>query len=575
MMSSSASFGSLIRRFKDSGGFEALVGALGIGSTLLSVQDSGRSIAAFCLALLACALLVSGGFRDAAGYRNRIAPLDAFSAPRIVVVVAGGLLLDTATGWVLASLLMLSLLIEIATYRVLVSAVPLAERLPGISVRNRSILPAGVAYFASLASTALLVLGGYGRGFLTAGFLLAGGTVCLLIFLLCDGIARIAQRRRGEAGLRAALIAYAPEFLVHWDAHRGTGYQLEMWLPELEKLGSDFVVVVRNVSSFPEVARLTTRPVLLRKTHAHLDSVIVPTLKAAFYVNNAIRNAHMVRFTELWHVQLNHGESDKAPSYNQTLRGYDRNFVAGQAAVDRFAQHGIETWPDYLQVIGRPQSSAVDSAHAGALQTRRRVLYAPTWAGFQADSAYSSLPFGVTIVRELLARDCDVIFRPHPYTDRDPSLRQRAREIQQLLESDTASSDHRHLWGRAAEVDMSLSECFNESDALISDVSSVVPEYLASGKPFAIAVMLGTLEEFGSRYPLSEGGYPFICAEHSLANALDGLLDEHDSRAGDRERLKNYYLGRAGDSTAFISAASMLLKQPKTGILSQSSGAAE
>ena len=68
---------------------------------------------------------------------------------------------------------------------------------------------------------------------------------------------------------------------------------------------------------------------------------MVSTLRCVFYVNNALRNVHVVRYAGVRHVQLNHGDSDKATSYNPVFRMFDRNFVAGQAAVDRFGAHGI------------------------------------------------------------------------------------------------------------------------------------------------------------------------------------------------------------------------------------------
>src|SRR5699024_12219569 len=49
----------------------------------------------------------------------------------------------------------------------------------------------------------------------------------------------------------------------------------------------------------------------------------------------------IVSYTQLTHVQLNHGESDKGPSFSPVFRSYDKDFVAGQAAIDRFAANGV------------------------------------------------------------------------------------------------------------------------------------------------------------------------------------------------------------------------------------------
>ena len=59
-------------------------------------------------------------------------------------------------------------------------------------------------------------------------------------------------------------------------------------------------------------------------------------------------------------------------------------------------------------------------------------------------------------------------------------------EIGAVLDADRAATGREHLWGPAAEQEMSIEDCFNASDAMISDVSAVVSDYLHSGKPFAI-----------------------------------------------------------------------------------------
>jgi hypothetical protein len=52
---------------------------------------------------------------------------------------------------------------------------------------------------------------------------------------------------------------------------------------------------------------------LARYAVGGLDAVLAtPSLRTVFYVNNAARNAHSVRIGGLTHVQLYHGDSDKA-----------------------------------------------------------------------------------------------------------------------------------------------------------------------------------------------------------------------------------------------------------------------
>src|SRR3712207_8831453 len=47
-----------------------------------------------------------------------------------------------------------------------------------------------------------------------------------------------------------------------------------------------------------------------------LDRYVVPSLRAALYVNASSANGALVRFQHLTHVYIGHGDSDKPPSYN-------------------------------------------------------------------------------------------------------------------------------------------------------------------------------------------------------------------------------------------------------------------
>ncbi|MFH8368953.1 hypothetical protein [Streptomyces sp. NPDC018031] len=87
--------------------------------------------------------------------------------------------------------------------------------------------------------------------------------------------------------------------------------------------------------------------------------------------------------------------------------------------------------------------------------------------------------------------------------------------------------------------------CFNQADLLISDVSSVVSDYLSSEKPYAVANTSGmSEEEFRS-------GFPTVRAAAILspdAAGIPALLEsvrqpEKDTLAGARAALKEHLLG--------------------------------
>ncbi len=383
-----------------------------------------------------------------------------------------------------------------------------------------------------------------------------------LVLAACaaDLLGRLRVRLSVERRVGQIIDAQHPLFAVHWDGPPNAVYQIAMWLPYLDRLGVPYVIVVRSAENFRDVQGYTDRPVVLRRFMRDLDSVVAPSLRAVFYVNTASSNQHMVRFTRLTHIQLNHGDSDKAPSSSRLLRIYDKNFVAGQAATDRFTANGISIRPDFCTIVGRPQVEDVQVRSRRRSDDRPVALYAPTWAGFSKDVCYSSLPVGLDMVRGLLDRGCEVIFRPHPYTRESDELAEACRQICDELARDAESTGRKHLFGETAEQRMSIVDCFNASDVMITDVSSVVDDYLHSEKPFAMVAMTADAHRFARMYPVARASYVVEVDSGRVAN-LPRVLDEllvTDSRSSVRRSLKAHYLGEpypGGPAQRFIDAA--------------------
>ncbi|MEV4899550.1 hypothetical protein AB0K48_60560, partial [Nonomuraea sp. NPDC055795] len=72
------------------------------------------------------------------------------------------------------------------------------------------------------------------------------------------------------------------------------------------------------------------------------------------------------------------------------------------------------------------------------------------------------------------------------------------------------------------------------------DISSVVADFLASGKPYAVTNVSGMAEKaFHERYPTTGAG---VLLGQDLA-ALAGFLDGEDALACARRKLRAYLLG--------------------------------
>ncbi|SBT67643.1 CDP-Glycerol:Poly(glycerophosphate) glycerophosphotransferase [Micromonospora sediminicola] len=370
----------------------------------------------------------------------------------------------------------------------------------------------------------------------------------LLVGAGCGAVALDLARRRfrppaGGGPVGRALRRHQPEFVLHFSAPPGSEYQVTMWLPYLERIGRPFLVVLREPELLPTVAAATRAPVVLCPTLEALDEALVPSLRVAFYVNHGAKNAHVIRFNQLTHVQLHHGDSDKAPSANPVSAIFDKIFVAGQAAIDRYARAGVDIPADKFVVVGRPQVEAIEVRREPVLASAHpTVLYTPTWTGHHADANYCSLPVAETLIRRLLDRGATVILRAHPYTDKNPASARQLARLTELLAADRARTGRSHLWGAAAARELTLTECVNRADALVSDVSGVISDWLYSGKPYAVTDTGADGEHFVERFPLAASGYVLRRDMSNVDEVLGALLDT-DPKAAERWAARTRYLG--------------------------------
>jgi hypothetical protein len=481
----------------------------------------------------------------------------AFAAgelPVLPVVIAGGLLLTL-------------LLAEPVLHRLTRSwyqstRLPVRPSLPARLVDN------GGAWLAN--STAVFGTGLLAALPLPAWWLVVPGVLAASHtgWLLADGLHRWRTAHRDElAALTRAIEAHRPVFLLYFSAPPGSEYQARMWLPYLAELGEPFLVVTPEAHNLAPLSAHTGAPVVAYDTFEALDAIMVPSLRAAFYVNNGMQNTHCVRFTRLTHVQLYHGDSDKAVTASPVNQLYDRVFVAGQAAVDRFAAHGVQIAPERFRIVGRPQAAQLEVVEAPISQVRNPVvLYAPTWVGAHADVNYCSLPVAERIVEALLARGATVILRPHPYSERHRESAATLRRLEQLLARDGQKYGRPHRFGQAATVERDLFACMNESDAMICDVSSVASEYLYTGKPFAITDMTGQGADFPREFPVARAAYVLDGDTSNLREVLEDLLERDPLRAT-RHQLRTYYLGDFPPERyrqAFFDQARDCLRNPVT-----------
>jgi hypothetical protein len=508
---------------------------------------------------LALASLIMLGWLMRRDMSRRRPLLSAYQAPRIVVLVgvAAAYLArrpgDAGWIWAATGLAIFAIISEPTVRLLLTKATPVAVQLPGFPAVPRPPFNPTFVALAAVAEAAvgglLALLGAPGWCYL---LIVAVGTMSAVI-MVGYAIRAVTVSRSSAMGVRKALQKYEPEFCVYYAARNGARYQLGMWLPYLERLNRRFIVITRHPHTVPEITELTSAPVLvpkLKSAHGRLWHVVVDSLKAAFYVQNHQANADMLRFPRLTHIWLNHGDSDKAANYSARHAAFDKVFVSGQQGVERYAAHGVRIRPDQFAIVGRPQIDRIATRDEPlAPGAPRTVLYAPTWHGGKPNTNYSSLLLGSKIIDALLSRGATVIFRPHPQTYGDPDQTAVAQTIQHRLNADRKATGREHVFGRAAELDWDIPACFNHCDALITDVSSVASDFLATGKPLALVAIQQKGMAFREAIPMARVAYQIERDLSTLPEALDELLGP-DSLAAARRAYRSYCLGDAVGSEA-------------------------
>ncbi|WBB81635.1 CDP-glycerol glycerophosphotransferase family protein [Micromonospora sp. WMMD882] len=537
---------------------------------LARVLTVGLAVLAFLVLLLTGAtvpgLLLAVAALGAGAWERRVRP-GADLAAESVLVAAGVLIgyarrLDAGFDPALAAagLTLLALVLLDGPLR---AAGGLEIRVANLPVRaGLTAGHVGVAVPALVAAVAL-------------GALLALPTwYALLVSLLVGALAgvvglRLARRRfrpsAAASPVTRALREHQPEFLLYFSAPPGSEYQVTMWLPYLERIGRPFLVLLREPEFLAPIAAATRAPVVYCPTLKAMDETLTSSLKVAFYVNHGAKNAHCVRFTQLTHIQIHHGDSDKAPSANPVTAIFDKNFVAGQAAIDRYARAGVRIPAEKFVIVGRPQVEAIEVRRPPLTPPAEpTVLYTPTWTGHHADADYCSLPVAEALVGRLLARGATVILRAHPYTAQNPASARQLARVTELLAADRSRTGRPHVWGVEASRTLSLVDCVNRSDALVSDVSGVISDYLYSGKPYVVTDMGADGDEFTARFPLARSGYVLRRDLADVDGVLDRLLGD-DPLAGARWATRTHYLGDfpvESYAEGFLSAARAHLGTP-------------
>lgn len=318
-------------------------------------------------------------------------------------------------------------------------------------------------------------------------------------------------------------------------------YQLRLWLPTLERLTLPTAIVVQDSRVAAALRAETALPVYAIGRYSTFEAMVeTGSARLALYPAHHTRNFQIMRRADLAHVYLGHGESDKAVSASNQLKAYDFTFASGQSAIDRAAALPFYDAPSRMIVVGRPQLAHLDRGPRPPEPTTT-VLYAPTWEGDQPSMRYGSVAaLGAGLVAGLVAAGFRVVYRPHPragLSDAAAAVADRAvRELVDRAAGQSPAAGHR------VSTDDDVVAEFNRADLLVTDLSSLLVDWLPTGRPLLVTRMPEAVEAesrvLAAVPRLAPSDDPIARVQQVLAEGVD---------PEERSALVTYYLGAATD----------------------------
>ncbi|MFL1430543.1 MULTISPECIES: glycerophosphotransferase [unclassified Nocardiopsis] len=415
--------------------------------------------------------------------------------------------------------------------------------------------------------------------------------------------------------------SYRPEVILYFSGSADSTYQVNMWLDTLAGLDRRGIVVLRERVIAAQLAP-TAVPVLCVPTATDLMALDFGPARVALYPANTGKNIHMLRNPMIKHVFIGHGDSDKIASVNPFSKVYDEVWTAGRAGLDRYVRAQVGVRPDEVVEVGRPQLDTIRTDTApNAVRTVLYAPTWEGWTDEPGNT--SLIDAGPTLIEQLLKAEpgVRVLYKPHPFTGiRSARARRAHQRIVTLLEAankaaghgerdtrelaaldrrlaafddDRGATDEAHNSREEGKTDPariagvaaltedwhrvywegqpdtahlviqgprpSLYSCFNQADLLISDISSVVADFVATEKPYAITNCEGiTHEEFRVKHPTSSAAYMLFPDGEGLDTALAAVhLRDADELAEQRHELRAYLLGPSDVSSMSRFAAAV------------------
>jgi hypothetical protein len=361
------------------------------------------------------------------------------------------------------------------------------------------------------------------------------------------------RRNRRTLAERLELLDEVPletyEIAVYFADTRVNMYQIRQWYAPLAELAKTHPVAIISRSPGTALSLLDEAPVptVYKRRVVDLEQFVDEQRpRIIFYVNQNSKNFQMFRYGRMWHVFINHGESDKMYMTTNQFKAYDYSLIAGAAAHDRLKRKlwGFDLDAKTIQ-IGRPQADHFAGELPFTPDDRTVVLYAPTWEGDRDAAAYGSIAsHGVALTAAVLASPKHrLIYRPHPRSgviDKDYRAA-NAAIIAAIAAANIADPMAQHVFDDGPTMGWQLVA----ADVAITDISAMIYDRLAVGKPLIVARPAAETAE------VDEEGY-LGSAEWLYADNAGDILAIADRVMNDKDAQKNleFWVARHfGDTT--------------------------
>ncbi|TDN46337.1 CDP-glycerol:poly(glycerophosphate) glycerophosphotransferase [Curtobacterium flaccumfaciens] len=344
-------------------------------------------------------------------------------------------------------------------------------------------------------------------------------------------------------------------------------YQVRQWYAPLAELAATHPVAIvsRSPGTMLKLLEESPVPAVYARQVVDLERFVDEQApKVVLYVNQNARNFQMMRYGRMWHVFVNHGESDKMYMTTNQFKAYDYALIAGDAARDRLAD---ALWDYDLDTralaIGRPQADHFAGAVPYPSDDRTVVLYAPTWEGDRPAAAYGSIAsHGTTIADRVLASPQHrLVYRPHPRSGVRDAAYKAAHEriVAAIARANAADPSAHHVYDDGPELGWQLAD----ADVAITDISAMIYDRLAVGKPLVVTRPVAREADVDERGYLGDANW----LRASDASDVVARVDAAANDAAELAKLQHWVRRYFGDTTPgaatarFHDAVELLLRR--------------